>query len=166
MEYAVAASGGLLFILCVIVIIICVVHRKRRARVQRTMSLHKVKAVHREQHPKNQILSNTTQVLGDGGENPKITSLNSLVTTLGIIVFGRDNLHFDRNLGEGAFGKVNKKSKNSVKNNISPELFLILLKDTLQRFPTRNVILPKIFFFLYLSLLYTGSKMQNAKYST
>lgn len=86
-----------------IIVIICTVKHRRKAILPRTMSLHDVKAVHKE-NPENQIIHNAVEVLGN--VNPKFTSLELLVDTLGITLFGRDNLEFVQNLGEGAFGKV------------------------------------------------------------
>lgn len=41
-----------------------------------------------------------------GETNPEYESIETLVDALGIRVFGKENLSFDQNLGEGAFGKV------------------------------------------------------------
>lgn len=80
-----------------------VVRHKQKKQFIRTLSLHDVKTVHRVT-PEDQLICNAVEVLG--AENPKFTSLGSLIDTLGITLFGKENLEFDQNLGEGAFGKV------------------------------------------------------------
>jgi len=104
--------GGVLIFF---VVIFVVYKRKNRSNFTRTLSLHEVKEVH-----SNRAIQINDNCLNLGITNPKYESIASLVSTLGITLFSKENLVFDQNLGEGAFGKV----KNIF--NINKYLFYIL----------------------------------------
>ena len=94
--------GSVVWVVLMFLVILFIIYRKRHnTAFSRTLSLHEVKEVH----------SNRTVQVNDNFENlgitnPKYESVVSLVATLGLTVFSKENLVFDRNLGEGAFGKV------------------------------------------------------------
>ncbi|XP_066920744.1 tyrosine-protein kinase transmembrane receptor Ror-like [Clytia hemisphaerica] len=96
--------GTVIWVVLLFLVILFIIYRRRHNNAfSRTLSLHEVKNVH----------SNRTVQVNDNFENlgitnPKYESVISLVTTLGLTVFSKENLVFDRNLGEGAFGKVVK----------------------------------------------------------
>lgn len=90
-----AVVGGVLIFFIVLLI---VYKKKKRETFTRTLSLHEVKEVH-----SNRVNDNCFNL---GITNPKYESVASLVNTLGIALFSKENLVFDQNLGEGAFGKV------------------------------------------------------------
>ena len=76
-------------------------HGGRSPKSRRTLSLYEVKEVH-----SNRVRQVSDNCLNLGLTNPKFESITSFVNTLGLTVFSKENLVFDQNLGEGAFGKV------------------------------------------------------------
>ena len=103
MTYA-SSIGGVLFLSFIGVLIYVVVKKKKKNSViARTMSLHDVNTVHKNPH-EEKINYNPSEMIGLS--NPQHKSLTSLIEVLGVKLFSKNNLEFDQNLGEGAFGKV------------------------------------------------------------
>lgn len=98
----IGVSVGVSIVIAVMLVISLMCCRTRPKHITTQLSMKDVKEVH--QAVDNTKRFSVVDILGE--TNPEYESIETLVDALGIRVFGKENLSFDQNLGEGAFGKV------------------------------------------------------------
>lgn len=95
-----ALIGALTAVVALLTVPVMCYRKRHKTHYAKSVTMSEIRRLHSS-------LKKASDRFGSLGEiNPSYTSLEMLVNALGIKIYSNESLTFDKELGEGAFGKV------------------------------------------------------------